>query len=221
TGTTGCTGPGGDVIVAVAPPGLRRFTGRTVVSRAPGKAVRMAVMGPDAVALAWLNGTCDTTEADAGLPYVAAVRGGSASAPVALGNASALTVLATPAPSGADVSFATSPSGGPAVLMHAQIAPDGAVAAPVAAPDGWIALAGDPAGDQLIGQPDPSGGGARTPLAARSAVGGMVDAAPLPEVGYPWTSGTFAARGGRALAALSFRPLSSMNPSIVVSVWRP
>ena len=60
-----------------------------------------------------------------------------------------------------------------------------------------------------------------TPLAARSALGGAVDPAPVPEVGYPWTSGTFAASSGRALAALSFRPLSSMSPSIVVSVWRP
>jgi hypothetical protein len=63
-------------------------------------------------------------------------------------------------------------------------------------------------------------GMATTPLAARSA-SGVIEPAPLPAVGFPWTSGTFAALSGRALAALSFRPLSSMSPSIVASVWRP
>jgi hypothetical protein len=82
-------------------------------------------------------------------------------------------------------------------------------------------LAADAAGDQLIGQPDPAGSRATTPLAARSASGEAVDPAPVPEVGFPWNSGTFAARSGRALAALSFRPLSSMSPSMVVSVWQP
>ena len=59
-----------------------------------------------------------------------------------------------------------------------------------------------------------------TPLAARSTTGEL-DPAPLPALGFPWTAGTVAAHDGRALAALSFRPLSSMTPSIVLSVWRP
>ena len=83
-----------------------------------------------------------------------------------------------------------------------------------------MALAGDPAGDQLVGRPDPVGG-ALTPLAVRSATGGALEPGPLPAVGYPWTAGVVAARDGRALAALSFQPLTSMRPSIVMAIWRP
>ena len=131
TRTTGCTGPGGDVTVAARSTGRRRFTARTVVRRAPGKAVRMAVMEPDAVALAWLGGNVRHVRNGRRAGVRAALRRGSASEPVALGTAAALTVLVAPAPVGADVSFATSPTAGSAVLMHAQIAADGAVAAPI------------------------------------------------------------------------------------------
>jgi hypothetical protein len=40
-------------------------------------------------------------------------------------------------------------------------------------------------------------------------------------IGFPWTAGVAAAPDGRGLAALSFQPLSSMSPSIVIAVWRP
>ncbi len=221
TGTRGCDQPGGRVLVAIAPPGRRRFTTSTAVSTTPGKSVRMAAMGPDAVALSWLSGTCNTTEDTGGGPYAATVRAGRAGEPVALATDAALTVVASPAPGGADVSFtvwpATSAHGR---LMTARINADGTVAAPADADGGWIALAGDAAGDQLFGHPDPAGG-ATTPLAARAATSGASEPAPLAAVGFPWTGGTLAADHGRALAAISFQPLSSMTPSIVIAVWRP
>ena len=111
------------------------------------------------------------------------------------------------------------PSLGQIRLMQSRITADGAIGAPVPVGDDWLALAGDPAGDQLVGHPDPLL--ATTPLAARPAAGAPIEPAPLPAVGYPWTNGTLAAHDGRALAVLSFRPLSSMTPSIVLAVWRP
>ena len=104
--------------------------------------------------------------------------------------------------------------------MTSRITADGGIGAPVPVGDGWVALAGDPAGDQLVGHLDPLGA-ATTPLAARPTAGAAIEPAPLASVGYPWTNGTLAAHDGRALAVLSFRPLSSMTPSIVLAVWRP
>jgi hypothetical protein len=219
TGTRGCNQPGGEVAVVSAPPGRRRFSVRTRVTGAPGKTVRMAVMGPHRLALTWLGGKCDTTEDMAGVPFAATVRDGVASAPVALGDAAALMLAAAPAAGGADVSFSVLSATGSG-LMTSRIAADGTVGAPVAAPGGWIALAGDRAGDQLLGHPDHIGA-AITPLSAQPATGGAAEPAPLPAIGFPWTGGTVAARDGRALAVLSFRPLSSMSPSIVMAVWRP
>ena len=72
-----------------------------------------------------------------------------------------------------------------------------------------------------MGRPDPLGVRPTTPLAARPASGATVELAPLESVGFPWTGGTIAAPDGRALAVLSFRPLSSMTPSLVLAVWRP
>jgi hypothetical protein len=221
TGTRGCNQLRSDVIVVAAPPGRRRFTTRTTVTSAPGKAVRMAVMGPGAVALAWVSGTCDTTEDLGGRPFAAAVRNGVAGTPVALGDGVAMNLIAGRASAGADVTFSRLPPDlGQAQLMTSRITADGAVGAPVPVGDSWVALAGDPAGDQLVGQPGPFGS-RTTPLAARPASGAPIEPAPLAAVGYPWTNGTVAASHGRALAALSFTPPSSMTPSIALAVWRP
>jgi hypothetical protein len=215
TGTQGCFGGTGGVAVFIAPPGRRRFTARASATTASGKGVRMAVMGRDSIALTWLTGTCNTTEDLGGAPYATTVRDGVAASPAALANGPAMSLIASPGPGGAELSFtamATMPR-----LMTSRVTADGGVG--TAADADWIALAGDPAGDQLIGRPDPVGG-AVTPLAARTATG-ETEPAPLPAVGFPWTAGTVAAHDGRALAVLSFRPLSSIKPSIVLSVWRP
>jgi hypothetical protein len=221
TGTRGCNQPRSDVSLVTAPPGRRRFTTRTTVTTAPGKTVRMAVMGPGAVALAWVSGKCDTTEELGGRPFAATVRDGVAAAPVALGDGVALNLIASPAAAGADVTFSRLEANvAEAQLITSRITADGVVGAPTLVGDGWVALAGDSAGDQLVGRPGPLGS-PTTPLAARPASGEPLEPAPVAAVGYPWTNGTVAASDGRALAALSFRPLSSMTPSIVMSVWRP
>jgi hypothetical protein len=217
TGTQGCFGGGSRVAVFIAPAGRRRFTAQATASTAPGKNVRMAVMGRDSLALTWLAGTCSTTEDLGGAPYATTVRNGAAAPPTALASGSATTLIASPGPGGADLSFTTMGTATP-LLMTSRVTTDGNVGTPAVAEQGWIPLAGDPAGDQLLGRPDAVG--AVTPLAARSTTGEL-EPAPLPALGFPWTAGTVAAHDGRALAALSFRPLSSMTPSIVLSVWRP
>jgi hypothetical protein len=71
-----------------------------------------------------------------------------------------------------------------------------------------------------LGRPNPTGG-AVTPLGARSAGQASIEPAPVSAAGFPWTAGTVAASHGRALAVVSFAPLSSMHPRMVVGVWRP
>jgi hypothetical protein len=207
-------------MVAISPPGRRRFTSRVTVTSTPGKSVGMAVLGPHAVALSWLSGKCDTGAVGDGIPYAGSVRGGVAAQPVALGTTPAETIVASHAPGGADVSFAedslTAPLGR---LMVARMAPDGTVGAPVEATGGWLPVAGDGAGDQLMAHPGQMGT-PTTPLSARSTAG-VIEPAPLPTVGYPWTTGAVTARDGAGLAVLSWRPLSSMTPRIVISTWRP
>ncbi len=221
TGTRGCTRSAAGVVDAVAPSRRPRFTRRIAVDARPGKAVRMAVMGPGAVALAWLSGRCNTTEDTGGLPRATTIRSGVAAAPVALGSSAASALTVSPALAGAAVSFTTwppeEPTGAPVV---SAISAGGRIDAPVAPPDGWIALAGDPAGDQVVGRAEPPGR-VMTPLAARSTSGDALEPAPVTGLGFPWTNGALAAHDGRALAALSFTPPSSMTPSIVIAVWRP
>jgi hypothetical protein len=220
TGTRGCDRTGGAVLVAVAPPGRRRFTTHTTVTTAPGNTVRMAVMGSNTVALSWLSGRCSTTEDLGGLPSATVMRGGEAASPTALGDTAATTLIASPAPAGADVTFTAWPPEAPnGLLMSSRLGVDGAIGPPVAAGT-WIARAGDPAGDQLVGHPDPAGG-TLTSLAARPADGAAIEPAPLAAAAYGGTAGAVAAPDGRALAALWFRPLSSMTPSLVLAVWRP
>jgi hypothetical protein len=221
TGTSGCDQPGGDVAVATAAPGSRRFTTRTVLSATPGSSTRMALMAPGSVAVTWFASKCNTTEDLGGVPYAASLIDGKATAPVALGDTGAATLIAGSAPGGADVSFAVWPSTTPGgTLMSAHVANDGTVGTAAPAADGWVAVAGDTAGDQLLAHPDPVAN-ATTALAARRATGGPTEPAPLPAVGFPWTGGALAAHDGQALAALSFRPLSSMQPWIAMAVWRP
>jgi hypothetical protein len=130
-------------------------------------------------------------------------------------------LIVSPALSGAAVSFTTWPLGAPTgAPVVSAVTAGGRIDAPVASPDGWIALAGDSAGDQVLGRAEPPGG-VKTPLAARSASGDALEPAPVTGLGFPWTNGALAAHDGRALAALSFTPPSSMTPSIVVAVWRP
>lgn len=139
--------------------------------------------------------------------------------PLGSGAASELTV--SPALAGAAVSFTTWPLGEPSgATVVSAITAGGRIDAPVAPPDAWIALAGDSAGDQVLGRGEPPGG-VMTPLAARSASGDGLEPAPVTGLGFPWTTGALAAHDGRALAALSFTPSSSRTPSIVIAVWRP
>jgi hypothetical protein len=220
TGTRGCTRSDARVFVAVAPSGRRRFTSRVVVSGTPGKSARLAVIGAGTVAASWLSGRCNTTEDSGGVPMATTIRDGHAAAPVALGTDAAISLVTSPVAGGADVSFATFPSTMPGgTLMTAHVLADGTVGAPAPPADGWIALAGDAAGDRLIGHPDPNAA-VVTPLAARSVTGRADEPAPVPAVGG-WNTGVVAAPTGRALAVLSFRPLSSMTPAIVLTVWRP
>jgi len=219
TGTLGCTGSAAKVIVAVAPSQRRRFTRRITVDAAPGKVVRMAVMGPETVAMAWLNGRCNTTEDTGGVPRATTLRDGAAAPPVDLGSSAGTGLIVSPALTGAEVSFTTWPSTAPnGTLAVSAVSADGRIEAPRGPVDGWIALAGDPAGDQVVGRPEPAGG-VTTPLAARAA--GVLESAPVAAVGFPWTGSALAAHDGRALAALSFSPLSSMTPSLMIALWRP
>ena len=191
------------------------------MSAAPSKGVRLAVVGRDAAAVAWLTGSCNTTEDTGGVPMAAAVRAGVAGSATRLAEGSAMTLVAAAAPGGADVSFVSWPSAAPSgSLLTASLGAAGTFDPAVPAPDGWIALAADGQGDQLLGRPNPIGG-AVTPLGARSAGQTSIEPAPVSAAGFPWTAGTVAASHGRALAVVSFAPLSSMHPRMVVSVWRP
>ena len=221
TGTQGCDTPTASAVVFTAAPRSRRFGGRTTVSASPAKAVRLAVIGRGAAAVAWLTGKCSTTEDTGGAPVAAVVRDGVAGDATSLATGSAAALVAAGAPGGAEVSFVSFPSTTPSgALLTARLGSNGTFEPALPAPDGWIALAADAQGDQLAGRPNPAGG-AITPLGARAAGQTALEPAPVPAAGFPWTAGTVGAPDGRALAVVSFAPLSSMHPHMVVSVWRP
>ena len=82
--------------------------------------------------------------------------------------------------------------------------------------DGWVAIAADPAGDQLLRQVHVTGTVPFEPLAVRPADGGPLAPAPILASGVPWEAGIATAADGRTIAALSVS-----GTQRIAATWRP
>jgi hypothetical protein len=125
--------------------------------------------------------------------------------------------MLTGAPGGAMASWMAYPAGAAAPVMHeALVSSSGAAGSAHAPADGWVAVAADSRGDQVLRQlRDPLAVGPQA-LAARASNTGAADVAPLAAMGFPWTAGLAGAGDGRALAALGYLP-----GGLLAAVWRP
>lgn len=193
----------------------RRFGAGRVAAPAPAKSVGVAVTGAGSVVMTWLTGSCTPGSEDlSGMPMAAVVRSGRIGAPVALSGAAGYQLTVAGSPGGAAATWAVAGQNG--VLMTAAIGGAGQVGAAQAPQDGWVPVAADDAGDQLLRQVRPQAGAAVEPLAARAAGATALQPAPVMVAGFPWEAGTAAAGHGRALAVLT---VSGTRP--VAAVWRP
>jgi hypothetical protein len=202
-----------------APSRTRRFGAAQTVARAPAKSLRMVVTGRGSAVFTWLGQSCSTTEDLTGPPLAASLRGGVVSAPVALAPERGMELTAAGTPGGgAAISWLAFPSDAPTgVIRTAVVGSDGTAGPPAAPADGWVPIAADASGDQLLRQVRVSDMSGIGPLAVRPAVvGSLLQPAPIRAAGFPWSSGASAAPDGSALAALSVS-----GRRLVAAVWRP
>jgi len=89
----------------------------------------------------------------------------------------------------------------------------GVFTAPTAPSGGWVALAGDAAGDQIVQSATRVPSGQPRSVAARSAGSTTVAPAPLP--GPAWWVAAGSPTGGSLIAA------TSVTGSLRVATWRP
>ena len=215
-GVRGCEG-----VVLTATSRGRRFGAARTIAPAPVIEFRLAVTGRGSATAAWLSEGCYSTEPFGGAPMTATLRAGRITAPASLGDPLGLTLRLATAPGGAEASWLSWPIGGP-FLRAASIARDGAPQPPHAPVDGWIAVAGDGRGDQLVTRPDVAQRYriVEEEIGARPADGGPVQPAPVTvaSLGFDALHHAAAAPDGAALAVMSF-PLTGGSPRI--TVWRP
>jgi hypothetical protein len=174
------------------------------------------VTGAGTTVVTWLTGNATPGREDySGFPMAAVVRDGTPSPPLAL-SATRGYLLTVAGASGGGATATWAMAGVNDTVVTTTIAADG-TAPPAQAPhDGWVAIAADATGDQLLRQVDASGTVPLEPLAVRPADGGPLAAAPILASGFPWEAGTAAAPDGRAIAALSVS-----GTQRAAAVWRP
>jgi hypothetical protein len=186
-----------------------------LVAPAPVRELRLAISGPGARALAWLATACSTTEYHAGPVQAAALRAGRVGAPAVVTGDPAFGVSLAAAPSGgAEAAWTASPPEAPGGAVRvARADGSGTFGAPFAPPDGLVAVAADPAGDQVVQRLGPASSGPPASAGVRTA-DGTVAAAPVP----PRTplSVAPAAPSGRG-AVVAARSASGVR----VTTWRP
>jgi len=208
-GTSRCDGRSQAVLYRAAPT-RRRQPDAFVVGGPPVRRVGLGLTGDGAAVVAWIAGGC-SGEDTFGLPTGAAVKGTKVGSAQRLDASPASDLIVA----GSDVSWVTSSN---KVLTTRLIAGKPAPAAQ-APRDGWVPVAVDASGDQLVRQVNPASA-IRDPAAAMPAGAGSLLAAPLPLSGWPWNAGTAGAPLGQGLAMFTVSTINGA-PALVASSWRP
>jgi hypothetical protein len=209
------TAPDSRGVLFTATTRARRFAGPRTIAPAPASHVRYVLAGPGRALTAWVAAGASTTEDLSGAIRTARVTDEAVGPPVAVNALPSTGLTLSGAPSGGgELAFTQFGPGFPAgEAVVARIGPDGAVSAAGAPADGWAAVTADRAGDQLVAPARPALSGPPGVIAARPAIGGTVETAPL---GGPAYFATASAPDGAALAAA--RPT---RRALRVAVWRP
>jgi hypothetical protein len=172
-------------VVLTAPASSHRFGQPRAITPHPATEVRFALTGAGRGIAAWLGGGCSTSELLGGSVSVRRV-GTTTTGPVkpVAPAANALQVVA--APRGVDLTF-TSYAASTDALLLARVNTDGATQAPQAPADGWMPIAADAAGNQVLQTSVTQNGGTSRAVAARAAGSTTVEPSPLTGPSY-WTA---------------------------------
>ncbi len=193
----------------------RRFGPERTVAPAPATHLRFVLTGDGRALAAWIGAGCSTTEDLSGPVRAATLVDDAVGEPI---NVSALPSrelrLSGGPAGGGELSFTRFDSASPdGEAVVARVAPDGTITPPGRPADGWAAVTGDRAGDQLVVPARAAGFGPPTALGARPAAASTVEPSPLQGPSFFVTAG---APDGRALAAA--RPVGR---ALGIAVWRP
>jgi hypothetical protein len=204
-------------VLYVAPPARARFVNGRIVAPAPVRDLHVAVDPAGGAALTWLAEGCSTTESLPGaVQALRATPGGAPiGAPATVAPSPALELSLSRGPGGsAEVGWTTfGPTAPDGVVRIARSDGSGVFGAPLAPPDGWVAVAADAAGDQLVENPPPASNGFASRAAVRTP-DGAVSVSPLrPRF---LTAGATVLPSGRGVAVATATP-----SGVRVTAWRP
>jgi hypothetical protein len=200
-------------VVLTAPARTHRFGRPLTITGRPVTEVRFLVTGTGRGLAAWLRAGCSTTELLGGPVGAARVRTSGAAKPVVVsaqqGNGLQLTGGAT----GVDLTWSNAiftPSGIGLILAHGTT--NAVFEAPHAPTGGWIPIAADAAGDQVLQTATANG---RPPLALAARPAGSATTKSSPLRGPAWWTAAGSQTGRTLIAA------TSITGTLRVATWTP
>ncbi|HEU4977109.1 MAG TPA: hypothetical protein VFT50_18620 [Baekduia sp.] len=216
-GVRRCDSGAGVAEVHVARRGHARLGPRRVLARGAARDLRLVVQPSDGATAAWLTAGCSTTELLPGAVRSSRVTAGgrSAAPPVTVAPAPATQLSLSGGASGtAELAWTTfGPTAPDGVVQIARMDAGGAWTAPLGPPDGWVSLAADAGGDQLVADLPPANLGFPSRVAVRTPDGAVTPSPLRPR--FVTTAAT-ALPAGRGIAAAT-----ATARGVRVTSWRP
>ncbi len=197
-------------VVLTAPASSHRFGQPRTITPRPATEVRFALTGTGSGVAAWLGGGCSTSELLGGAVTARRVTATSSGPLKTVAPAFANDLEMVAAPGGVDLTW-TGYQGSAGAPFLARVRADGTTRALRVPADGWMPIAADAAGDQVLQTAVTQNGGPSRAVAARAAGSTTVDPSPLTGPSY-WTAAG-SSTGHTLIAA------STLQGTLKVATW--
>jgi hypothetical protein len=199
-------------VVLTAPASSQRFGRPRTITPHPATEVRFAVTGTGRGIAAWLGAGCSTSELLGGPVSSRRVTTTTSGTLHALAPPYANDLEMVAARGGVDLTW-TGERGATVQLFLAHENTDGTTNAPQVPADGWMPIAADAAGDQVLQTAVAQNFGSSRAVAARAADSTNVDPSPLTGPGY-WTAA--GSPTGRTLIVAA-----TLQGALRIATWAP
>jgi hypothetical protein len=199
-------------VVLTAPAWSHRFGRPRTITPHPATEVRFALTGTGEGIAAWLGGGCSTSELLGGPVGARRVTTTGTGTLETLAPAYANDLEMVAAPGGVELTW-TGYNGSAVALLVAHVDADGSASAPQMPADGWMPIAADAAGDQLLQTAVAQNFGPSRALAARAANSTAIEPSPLTGPGY-WTA-------AGSPTGLTLIAAATLQGALQIATWTP
>lgn len=198
-------------VLLTAPAATHRFGAPRTITPRPATEVRLALTATGQGIAAWLGAGCSTTELLGGPVSAARIDGSAVRGPVVVSSGEDNRLEIVAASGGVDLSWVDFTGKTTQVVAHASA--DGAFSAPAMPADGWVPIAGDAAGDQVLQTAVPYPTTQAEASGARAAGTQSVQRSPIGGPAWWVASGSVSGRG--------LIEATSLVGGLRVATWRP